>query len=149
MPASVREIGCKRLDYPTPRLLMGHSLRGIASAAIDISDGLAADLGHILRASGVAAEVELDKLPLGDALCETLPEEAAFSYALSGGDDYELCFTVPQEHQGALETLVATTGVPVSCIGHIQPGEGTIRYRYQNKAYRYTKSGYQHFQQAV
>ena len=82
-----------RLERPTPRILQGLGLRGLASAAIDISDGLAQDLGHILERSGVGARLNVDRVPRSGALNDCLDAAAALPLALTGGDDYELCFT--------------------------------------------------------
>lgn len=109
----------ERLHYPTPRVALGQSLRGVASACIDVSDGLLADLTHILTASEVSAEVELDKLPLSMAMTETLPQEEAYKKALTAGDDYELCFTVEEHNRGRLETLTAHLKQKPICIGRI------------------------------
>ena len=114
----------RALDYPAPRVELGIALRGIASAAIDISDGLAADLGHILQASGHGAELVLEALPVSGALKQALPEQAQqWAMALHAGDDYELCFTVPPARCTELEegewpctlqrigTVVASPGI--------------------------------------
>ena len=87
--------------YPQPQLELGRALRGVASACIDVSDGLVADLGHILAASGVGADVNAAALPLPDALVTALGAEAGLANALSGGDDYVLCFTVPPGRDAA------------------------------------------------
>lgn len=84
------------LDYPTPQVAFGLALRGFASSMIDISDGLAQDLGHILRASQCGAVLDLDKLPLADELCD-LELRQAMHYALSGGDDYQLVFSIDSD----------------------------------------------------
>ena len=92
--ADARAYLIERYRLPRPRLALGQALRGIASAAIDVSDGLVADLGHILETSGVGAELRADALPLS-AAARDLP--GARDAALSGGDDYELLFTAPPE----------------------------------------------------
>ncbi|HHH36517.1 MAG TPA: thiamine-phosphate kinase [Gammaproteobacteria bacterium] len=95
----------RRLDRPTPRVREGLALRGLAHAAIDVSDGLCADLGHILEASGVGATLEVETLPLSPAFREAMPllgREACLALALSGGDDYELCFTADPADEAAL-----------------------------------------------
>ncbi len=86
-----------RLNRPTPRLQAGKKLIGVANSAIDISDGLVADLGHILTASNVGAALQIDNLPLSKELLESVPYETALELALSAGDDYELCYTVPAD----------------------------------------------------
>ncbi len=95
LPRPVLKFVESRLNRPTPRLHEGQALQRIANSAIDISDGLAADLGHILSASAVGASLQLENLPLSSALRDYLSPESAWNFALSAGDDYELCFTVP------------------------------------------------------
>lgn len=85
----------RRFSRPQPRIAQGIDLRGIASACIDVSDGLAADLGHLVQASGIGAVIELESLPVSDELAEVADPMQARRYVLSGGDDYELCFAVP------------------------------------------------------
>ena len=93
----------QRLDYPTPRCKLGEELKGLASSMIDVSDGLAQDLGHILKASKVGARLILEKLPV-DPVLQQLEERQRWQYALAGGDDYELCFTItPQNYEKLLQ----------------------------------------------
>lgn len=127
-----------RLDYPQARIALGLALRGVASAAIDISDGLAADLGHILAASGCGAELQLAKLPLSSALQQVLPSASEqWRMALYAGDDYELCFTVSKARCEAFErenwpcavhrvgTIVAEPGLRLyDPLGRLLEGEG-------------------------
>ncbi|MDH5357846.1 MAG: thiamine-phosphate kinase [Gammaproteobacteria bacterium] len=119
----------QRLERPTPRIALGQKLSGLATAAIDISDGLLADLGHIVEKSNVGARVELAQLPLSSALMK-LDRTLAEQLALTSGDDYQLCFTVPPENVERLENLlgnqchqigVLTTGIAISCFN--QQGE--------------------------
>ena len=110
-----------RLERPTPRVAFGQDLRGVASSMLDLSDGLAGDLRHILTASGVAARLDVDALPLHSAL-RGVPKVQAWRYALSGGDEYELCFTAPKDVpavQSALQSLAQTQGLRVTCIGKV------------------------------
>ena len=95
----------QRLDKPTPKIELGRALRCIANSAIDISDGLAADLSHILEKSQVGADIELEELPISSALTDTVGKEQAEQLALYAGDDYELCFTVPTEKQDELKKI--------------------------------------------
>lgn len=113
-----------RFLRPRPRIELGQALRGIASSAIDVSDGLAADLVHVLTASGVGAEIELPALPLTEALVAARGIADARELALTGGDDYELCFTAPIEQESRLCAVAAATGVRITRIGRIgeQPG---------------------------
>ena len=92
----------QRLEQPNPRNKIGQALLGLASSAIDISDGLVADLGHILDKSNVGARLDLDKIPLSTAM-KKVPKQDAEQLALHSGDDYELCFTVPPEHFATME----------------------------------------------
>lgn len=113
----------ERLNRPQPRLAAGTFLRGIASACIDVSDGLLADLGHLCTASGVGAQIDADALPLSSALL-TLFDAQARDFALAGGDDYELCFTVPAERAASVSTDLSRQGSGAACIGRIVAGEG-------------------------
>jgi thiamine-monophosphate kinase len=110
---------------PEPRVAFGARLRGIASACIDVSDGLAADLGRLAAASGVAAIVRATELPLSRALYALAGETRAREFALGGGDDYELLFTVPKAARAALAQLTGSPGAPAChCIGDIAAGRG-------------------------
>ncbi len=111
-----------RLDTPVPRVELGRRLRGLASSAIDVSDGLVADLGHILGRSGVGAELWLDDLPRSTALAECADAVLARECLLGGGDDYELLFTVPQERRAAILTLAGEVGLPLTRIGRTVAG---------------------------
>ncbi|MCL6234489.1 thiamine-phosphate kinase [Acinetobacter sp. ANC 5579] len=131
----------KRLDYPTPRCQLGQQLKGLAHSMIDVSDGLAQDLGHILHASKVGAEIELDQLPIDDHV-KQLQQEKQWQYALAGGDDYELCFTIsPQNYQKLLQLKL---DVNISKIGQITPNLG-IRYNNHGVDQVIKFKGYQHF----
>ena len=112
-----------RLDYPVPRAGFGLRLLSVANSCIDISDGLAADLGHILEASQVGASIATTALPFSKYLA-TLEPDNAVKLALSGGDDYELCFTVPAEKSEAIKRISEETAVPVTCIGEITNNTG-------------------------
>ena len=131
-----------RLDLPEPRMAAGMALRGIATSAIDVSDGLAADLGHVLRASGAGASVETAHLPLSAALLAAFGRERATDLALAGGDDYELAFTVPPERERLLAD--APLEVPVSRIGTIERGTG-LRCLGPDGGARPAPRGYEHF----
>jgi len=114
-----------RLDRPTPRVAAGVALRGLASAAIDLSDGLAGDLAHVLRRSGVGAELELGRLPTSRTLAEHFADEAErWRLQLGGGDDYELCFSAPPANALAIEQALAACELPATVIGRItaEPG---------------------------
>ena len=134
-----------RLGHPHPRILAGQALRGLASSALDLSDGLASDLGHILKASGVRAQIDLNLLPLSPVLQDAVPAMDAWQLALAGGDDYELCFTVPQEHHGALDTALANCGVKFTRIGRILVGEPGIDYLQDEQPVELHLKGWDHF----
>ncbi len=134
-----------RLERPTPRVAHGLALRGLAHAAIDISDGLAADLGHILRRSGVGAVLEPDKLPLSAALCQAVPAPAdRLRLALTAGDDYELLFTLPEARAEALAERLAALSVGATCIGRIEAQSG-LRLLTAAGPTPYDGGGWDHF----
>jgi thiamine-monophosphate kinase len=108
----------QRLHTPIPRIELGLALRGIASAALDISDGLLGDLQHILDASQVSAQVNMDSLPRSTALKKQSPSIQTLC-AASGGDDYELCFTASPAEHANLMALAKKLALPITCIGHI------------------------------
>ena len=109
-----------RYEVPTARVAAGIALRGIATAAIDISDGLVNDLTHLCNASSCGAKIDVDNLPLSQALIAVFGSEAGTDFALSGGDDYELCFTLPVEHRETLAAVQALHNVPVHEIGVVE-----------------------------
>jgi len=133
-----------KLDFPKPRVLAGQALREYASAAIDISDGLLADLGHICQASNVGANVVLDAIPLSDAMKKSQDFEDSVQLALNGGDDYELLFTVNEDNKVGMETALSHAGTVITCIGQINPSQ-TISTTLNNKAVPIRSSGFQHF----
>lgn len=112
-----------RLHRPQPRVALGLALRGIASAAIDVSDGLLGDLAHILERSQVGAVVDADAVPVGAALASH-PATRQREFSLNGGDDYELCFTAPADRHQSVREAAASAGVPVTRIGRIVRGPG-------------------------
>ncbi|MCU1019036.1 thiamine-phosphate kinase [Stenotrophomonas geniculata] len=128
-----------RLLRPTPRVTLGLRLRAFAHAAVDVSDGLLADLGHIATRSAVAAHVDADLLPISNALRELLGRETARECALRGGDDYELCFTAAADQRDALHYLAESLDVPLTRIGRIAEGQGV---HVDGEA---AGGGYQHF----
>jgi len=115
----------RRLDWPQPRVALGLALRGVARSAIDVSDGLVADLGHICEGSRVAAVVARDRLPLSPLLRRLLERRAALAAVLGGGDDYELCFTAAPARRAAVERAAARARTRVTRIGHMirAPGD--------------------------
>ncbi len=139
--AALRE----RLDRPMPRVAFGVGLVGLAHACIDVSDGLLADLGHVLAASGVGAEVQLDALPSSTALARAFDAPARRALQAAGGDDYELCFTAPPGARDAIDALASATHVPATRIGGIVAGEGVRAVDGDGAAWAPPARGYQHF----
>ncbi|RPE79538.1 thiamine-phosphate kinase [Vulcaniibacterium tengchongense] len=134
-----------RLDRPTPRLALGRALAGLAHAAIDVSDGLLADLGHVCRASGVGAELDLDALPASPALRGAFAGDALRGLQASGGDDYELCFTAPSAAIDAVQRAAEASGTPVSWIGRIVAGSGVAVFDAEGARWTPPRAGYEHF----
>lgn len=132
----------QRYYTPTPRVQLAQALRQFATAAIDISDGLSADLGHILRRSNVGARIELEKLPLSSALQELADAQP---FALHGGDDYELCFTAPIIHATEIEKLAAQFAVPITRIGEVRSEPGLFARARNDEWQPLTAAGYTHF----
>lgn len=126
---------------PQPQLALGQALRGKAGAALDISDGLLADCGHIARASGVALHIELARLPLSSALLDAVSEGEARQYALTGGDDYLLAFSLQADELAPLQAA----GWPVSVIGRVEAGAGVHLFDEQGRRVTVGKAGFEHF----
>ena len=139
----------QRFYRPEPRLLEGLRLRDLASAALDISDGLVADLDHIAESSGLGAEIEFEMLPIAPwllALTKTSPEPACITeWVLSGGDDYELCFTVPKENCHAVDLLIQKGELSACNIGQMTKQLGVRCFDAQGGLMDIEKMGYQHF----
>ena len=134
-----------RLETPQPRVEAGLGLRGFASSAIDISDGLLADLRHILEAGGVGASLELARLPLSAIYADWLAQGGDWSAALTGGDDYELCFTAPEEAGPQIERLAAELDLPISRIGRIEADTGLRVIRPDGGEWSGSEAGFDHF----
>jgi len=145
LPARHRDHLINAFYCPEPRVAVGSAIRGLASAAIDISDGLLSDLGHIVTASGVGAELDVAQLPLSETMQECVVEEQRSELALSGGDDYELCFTVPPVHCQAVEEAVAALEVPLTRVGEIVTGEGVQCLDNFGEPMILRRTGYSHF----
>lgn len=139
------EVLIKRHLRPMPRILQGQALRDLASAAIDLSDGLVSDLGHILKASDVGARLNVDALPLSDVLKQHFEPEQALRWALGGGEDYELCFTVPEINRGALDVALGHYGVPFTCVGQIAPQSEGLVLLQDGKPTTIDLKGFDHF----
>jgi thiamine-monophosphate kinase len=132
----------ERYRLPRPRRALGQALRGLASAAIDISDGMIADLGHILETSGVGAELHADALLLSPA-ARDLP--GARDAALAGGDDYELLFTAPPKRRADIEALSRQLDLPLTCVGEMQAEAGLHVLDETGRELPVPKAGWQHF----
>jgi thiamine-monophosphate kinase len=129
-----------RYLLPQPRLALGRALRGRASAALDVSDGVVSDLGHIAETSGVRITVEAERVPLSDAARAALAADPALIEAiLGGGDDYELAFTAPEALPEAL------AGVAIACIGRVEAGSGVTVLDRQGRPVTLAAGGYRHF----
>ncbi len=135
----------RRLHRPEPRIELGRRLRGLAHACIDISDGLLADLGHIAEASACAAHVASARLPLSMALNAVCTPAQALRYACSGGDDYELCFTLPPARVSRLAEIAAELGLALTCIGEMHKGAGLLLDGEAASGCASGPGGYRHF----
>ena len=132
------------LHQPAARVSLGLALRGVVHSAIDVSDGLLADLGHILECSGVGAEIRLDALPVPTALLG-IPEALMRHCTLSGGDDYELCFTAAPAQRALVENISRQLNLPLTRIGVIVAHRGCIVRDMQGDIIPIEESGYDHF----
>ena len=129
-----------RLNQPTPRLELGKALKGIASSCIDISDGLEQDLSHILKASNVGAVIDVKKLPLSELLIDYIESNNDWLVPLCGGDDYELCFTVPKNKEKVLSELSKSCKVIITKIGNINDSKDL-----KIDGFEGLRASYQHF----
>jgi thiamine-monophosphate kinase len=135
-----------RLDHPEPRVKEGMALRDIASSAIDISDGLVADLGHILQASGVGATLDVEALPLSGELLDAVENrELAWQLALASGDDYELCFTVSPHREATLRAMASEWPCGITRIGTIDSNPGLRLQRRDGSPFTLAGHGFDHF----
>lgn len=135
-----------RYRLPRPRLALGRKLVGLASAAIDVSDGLAADLGHVCEASGVGAVVEAARLPLSPAARAIIEAgEGSLVEAVTGGDDYELLFTAPAEAKPSLARIAAELDLPLTQLGEIRAEPGLAVLDAEGRPLALGVGGYRHF----
>ena len=134
-----------KLHMPAARVALGQHLLGMAHSAIDISDGILADLGHILESSGVAAVVEFETLPKSAVLQKYLKRDAALRALLAGGEDYELCFTAPNKNSVGLAKLSRKLKLPLTRIGNIKKGRSLTLLDAGGKRMAWSTVGYDHF----
>ena len=132
------------LDRPLPRIKLGQVISAYASACIDISDGLIADLGHILQASGCAARINTEALPASVVL-EGLEDGQKWGYQLAGGDDYELLFTLPPRYEAMLADWSKDLELKLSVIGEVQQGEGIKCTATDGTLFQPQRPGFDHF----
>jgi thiamine-monophosphate kinase len=144
-PADTRETLIARLNRPTPRVAAGAALRDFASACIDISDGLLADLGHISARSGVGIEIEADALPASSALLSLFDREECLLLQATGGDDYELAFCVPPARAGEVQRDLARIGCGATRIGRVVAGERVRLFDADGSELVPERSGWDHF----
>ncbi|MDA8383104.1 MAG: thiamine-phosphate kinase [Betaproteobacteria bacterium] len=137
------------LHAPTPRVKLGLALRGLATSAIDLSDGLASDLSHVLEASGVAAEVDASRLPVSPTGAQHLTAPAGLACVVAGGEDYELLFTAPAARREDVVRLARSTDVPLTLIGRIMAGTGLTLRDAQGCPIGLAKPGFDHFSGGV
>jgi len=143
LAGGARDEAARVFAAPAPRVALGLALRGLASAAIDVSDGLLADAGHIAARSGVAIALERERLPFSPQLESLADRDDACALALGGGDDYELCFTAPPRHGAAIAGAAADLGLACTRIGRVLAGQGATCAGFVPRT-----GGYQHFRGA-
>ena len=132
-----------RLEFPTARVALGQALRGLATACIDVSDGLYTDAQRLLQASGCGARVEIERLPLSPAL-RRCAGAGAWRIALRGGEDYELCFTAPPSAAAQIDAVAVRTGQPVTSIGTLTADAG-MTLRSGDAVIQFSADGFDHF----
>jgi len=144
LPEAARSAALRRLNRPQPQLRLGQALAGLASAAIDISDGLIQDLGHIAEASEVGVRVRMERVPLSAALRASVSGKAARVLALAVGDDYELCFSARAAYRDRIAALAHGLCCPLTRIGAIEEGHRVRVVDGTGKSVD-VPPGYQHF----
>ncbi len=135
----------ERLHHPNPRITLAQALADLANAAIDVSDGLLADAGHLANRSAVAVTIEPHRLPLSPALRRSAPATQATILALTGGDDYELCLSLPLEREREAQARAEEIGVKLTRIGRVVEGNGVQLVSPTGEKTAYEYSGYKHF----
>lgn len=139
-----------RLHLPSPRLAFGAGLRGLAHAAMDVSDGLVQDVGHIAAASGLRAVLNVDSVPLSMATRQVLADDPGlWPVVLGGGEDYELIFAAPSEAAAQVRALCDAVGLNATMIGRLEPGEGIVLLDAAGNPVQLHHAGFQHFGDSV
>lgn len=144
LSADQHELAASRMHQPTPRIALGIALRGIAHAALDISDGLIGDLGHILERSQVGASLYIDTLPAGPVLAKQIQDKRR-EFTLAGGDDYELCFTAPIHQRDAVLAAGQASNTKVTRVGRIEENIGLRLIDADNQALDLKLTSFDHF----
>ena len=142
LSASERDVLVSRYQVLSPRLALGQALRGIATASLDVSDGLLADLGHIAETSGVRLTIDADRIPL--SLAFKAAGESVLS-AVTAGDDYEIAFTTPAARRDEIPQIAERAGTPVTEIGRVEAGKGIALLNSSGHEIPVSKKGYRHF----
>jgi len=142
--AAEKKYLCERYQLGEPRIQLGRGLVGIASACIDVSDGLIADFGHVCNASGTGGRINAEEVPLSTVAKRLLQSDQSRRMALTSGDDYELLFTAAPEKEREVYEVAEKVNVPVSTIGYIEEGDKTIVLDRNSKEIRFSYKGYQH-----
>ncbi len=145
LPDTALAVCAAALHDPQPRVALGLALRGVAHGAIDISDGLLADLGHILECSNVGAEILFDVVPVSEALRPHLDRSLGRHCALAGGDDYELCFTAAAAERGTVEAIGRQLDLPLTRIGVIVAGKDCTVRNQNGSVIKMGEFGFDHF----
>lgn len=145
LAAEWRELCIERLNRPVPRVALGRALRGVASAMIDVSDGLAGDLGQILASSGVGVVLQESALPVGALVNACNDAKLAREALLVGGDDYELLFCAAHRHAAHIEQLGRRLALPLTCIGRVVANQGLWLHGGDGQSTAVTLHGYDHF----
>ncbi|MFM9880326.1 MAG: thiamine-phosphate kinase [Burkholderiaceae bacterium] len=152
LPATQFALARARMEQPTPRVALGQALRGIANAAIDVSDGLLGDLGHLLHASGVGAQIDtsvamnLIAIPASDTLAiGQYDAKKQLEFVLAGGDDYELAFTAPPHARGAVQAAAAASDTVVTRIGCTRAAPGVELHNAQGQVQHLRYASFDHF----
>ena len=148
LPERYQSILQQRLNYPVPRVEAGLAIAPLANACIDISDGLAADLGHILQESHVGARLQLNDLPISNAVKDLMDTDHQTHLSLMGGDDYELCFTISPDQVEQMQLIMNELQLACHCVGEIIAGNELL-YFTGNQQVEFTGTGYDHFSQTA